>query len=211
MKRLNFALGGMLISLASNVMAAPVAFTLGDHLDAALFKAGGEPYGVRIDDAPPPGNGPTFSVGTNLGGGGGPVTLTWDPMDLSVDAVISGVTKRDDDGTFWDVNYTLTGLAAAGSGGFTSTSASGSIDEQGGALRSLTLTGEANGGGFVFEFDNDGHRLPSADGWVGRGWLLPTGSTDDWLVIATPVPVPATVWLFGSALGLLVWARRRPA
>lgn len=29
------------------------------------------------------------------------------------------------------------------------------------------------------------------------------------LVVSNPVPVPAAVWLFGSALGLLGWARRR--
>ena len=29
------------------------------------------------------------------------------------------------------------------------------------------------------------------------------------LVVANPIPVPAAVWLFGSALGLLGWARRK--
>ena len=35
-----------------------------------------------------------------------------------------------------------------------------------------------------------------------------TGSNIKFMV-ANPVPVPAAVWLFGSALGLLGWARRR--
>ena len=30
-------------------------------------------------------------------------------------------------------------------------------------------------------------------------------------VETTPIPVPAAVWLFGSALGLLGWVRRRTA
>jgi hypothetical protein len=34
------------------------------------------------------------------------------------------------------------------------------------------------------------------------------GECSDW-ISTTPVPVPAAVWLFGSALGLLGWMRRR--
>lgn len=30
-------------------------------------------------------------------------------------------------------------------------------------------------------------------------------------VTVTPIPVPAAVWLFGSALGLLGWMRRKKA
>ncbi|MBL8199439.1 MAG: hypothetical protein JNK40_00580 [Chromatiales bacterium] len=30
-----------------------------------------------------------------------------------------------------------------------------------------------------------------------------------WLVFSSPIPVPAAVWLFGSALGVLGWTRRR--
>ena len=45
--------------------------------------------------------------------------------------------------------------------------------------------------------------------------LLGIGADDDPInYIARPngvVPVPASVWLFGSALGLLGWVRRRQA
>ncbi|TDJ48666.1 MAG: hypothetical protein E2O52_00205 [Gammaproteobacteria bacterium] len=34
------------------------------------------------------------------------------------------------------------------------------------------------------------------------------GACSDWIA-ATPIPIPAAAWLFGSALGLLVWTRRR--
>lgn len=36
----------------------------------------------------------------------------------------------------------------------------------------------------------------------------PIGQCSDWIAPA-PIPVPASVWLFGSALGLLGWIRRR--
>ncbi len=212
MKRLIFALGALITFVAIPALAAPVTFILGDHPDAALYQSDPtSPYGLRVDSAPPPGSGPTFSVGTNLGGLGGLMTLTWDPANLAAGATITGTMERNDDGTFWTTTYTMSGLAAAGSGGFTATAGTGSVDEIGGALRTIALTGETNGSGIAFEFDNDGWRLPTSDGWVGRGWLLPPGSVDDWLVTATVVPVPAAAWLFGSALGLLGWMRRRAA
>jgi len=208
MKRLIFALGALVTFLAAPAMAAPVTFILGDHPDAGLFQSNpDDPYGLRVDSAP--GGGATFSVGTNFGGLGGLVTLTWDPMDLAAGATITGTMERNDDGTFWTTTYTMTGLAAAGSGGFTATAGTGSADEIGGAARTIALLSETNGSGFALVFDNDGHRLNTSDGWVGRGWLLPPNSTDDWLFTATVVPVPAAVWLFGSALGLLGWMRRK--
>ena len=51
--------------------------------------------------------------------------------------------------------------------------------------------------------------------WRGNsgGGISPAG-IDNWeftIVQATPVPVPAAVWLFGSVLGLLGWMRRKVA
>jgi len=210
MKQLKFVLGGWLVLLALPVVAAPVSFVLGDHPDAALYQSDAtSPYGLRFDAALPSGAGPTFSVGTNLGGLGGLTTITWDPLNLAAGATISGTLERNDDGTFWTATYTLAGLSAAENGGFKATAGTGSVDEIGGLLRSIALIGKQNRAGIAFEFDNDGHRLATSDGWVGRGWMEPSNLIDDWLVTANPVPVPAAVWLFGSALGLLGWLRRR--
>jgi hypothetical protein len=38
-----------------------------------------------------------------------------------------------------------------------------------------------------------------------------TGNTSGKFAGSTVVPVPAAIWLFGSALGMLAWSRRRPA
>ncbi|MGI9342239.1 MAG: PEP-CTERM sorting domain-containing protein [Gammaproteobacteria bacterium] len=211
MRRLIFALlVCALLGFTGALQAATVTYILGDHPDAALYQTNPtDPYGLRVDAAPPPGTGPTFSVGTNLGGLGGPVTLSWDDS-LAGSATLSGTLERNDDGTFWTVSYILTGLAAAPNGGITATGGSGSVDEIGGALRSISLTGMQDAGGYAFIFDDDGHRLAAPAGWVGRGWLAGSGTTvDDWIVTAQIVPVPAAVWLFGSALGLMGLARRR--
>ena len=198
------------ICLSPSAFAAIVTFQLGDHPDAALYQSDPtSPYGLRYDAAPPAGSGPTFSVGTNLGGLGGAVYLTWDDANLAAGATLSGTLERNDDGTFWDVTYVLTGVTSDGNGGIVATGGSGSVDENGGALRSIALSGEQNGSGDAFIFANDGHRLAASTGWVGRGWLLPSGSVDDWLVTAEPVPVPAAVWLFGTALLGLAGAKHR--
>jgi hypothetical protein len=48
---------------------------------------------------------------------------------------------------------------------------------------------------------------------VNSGACTPGSNSSDvfaqWRVNATVIPVPAAVWLFGSALGLLGWLRRR--
>jgi len=58
-----------------------------------------------------------------------------------------------------------------------------------------------------------GRALNPTDGWL-RGVRLHateggTNYVDNFVLAGTPVPVPATVWLFGSALGILGWMRRK--
>ena len=72
------------------------------------------------------------------------------------------------------------------------------------------LTGEQNGSGFAFLFLADGHRIDGDDSTpVGRGWLQPPGSTDDWLVQAALIPEPGTGLLLGLGLTALGARRRR--
>jgi len=72
---------------------------------------------------------------------------------------------------------------------------------------SLTLAG---GSVFDFAFFNDPYTFESSftqftDGIEGT-------AVGEWTSIQqTAVPIPAAVWLFGSALAMLGWARRKPA
>jgi hypothetical protein len=55
----------------------------------------------------------------------------------------------------------------------------------------------------------DGHRIPGDnDSAVGRGWMLPPNSVDDWLVTAELIPEPASLALLASG-GVLLLNRRR--
>lgn len=58
----------------------------------------------------------------------------------------------------------------------------------------------------------DGYDLISWDGvTLVLGSTIPLGTGGANQLVFSAVPVPAAVWLFGSALGLLGWARRRSA
>ena len=166
----------------------PGLYRLLDHPDGALNPP---PYGLRVDDI-----GYTFSAET----GGAFLTLDWD--DGAGTATISGSLWNNQLGELWSVDYVMTGLTDAGANlGFTASAGSGTLFDAGNNPFHV-LTGELQGGsGPVFEFLADGHRLTGDnDSPVGRGWLLPPGSTDDWLVRAVVIPEPTTGALL--ALGL---------
>jgi len=174
----------------------PGQYRLLDHPDGNINPP---PYGLRVD---------AISLTFSMELGGANIILDWDG---GATATITG-TLFSSAGDLWTVDYTLTGVVAAAANlGFTATAASGTLTDP--FLAVTALTGEANGSGIVFSFLADGHRLGAwpafgdADTPVGRGWLLPPGSTDDWLVRAVLVPEPSTALLL--SLGLVVLAARR--
>lgn len=175
----------------------PGQYRLLDHPDGAINPP---PYGLRVDAL-----GYTFSVET----GGANVILDWDG---GATASITGSLWNNQLSEMWTVDYTLSGVTAAPlDEGFSATAGSGLLTDP--LLADYVMTGNTNGSGSVFDFLADGHRL---GGWpafgdvdtaVGRGWLLPPGSTDDWLVRAVVIPEPGTGLLLG--LGLLGLSSRR--
>lgn len=187
----------LLAGMAGAGTILPGQYQLLDHPDGAISPP---PYGLRVDAL-----GLTFS--TELGGAN--VILEWDG---GATASITG-TLYGSDGDLWEVDYQLSGVAPApGNLGFNATAGTGTLTDV--LTNVYALNGNTDGSGYVFSFLADGHRLGAhpgfgdADTAVGRGWLLPPGTTDDWLVRAVPVPEPGTALLL--CLGLATLAGRRP-
>lgn len=205
------------MSAANAAMVLPnLTYILGDHPDANLQSLPDVSYGLRIDSIANMGSGgngsdaaKTFSTTQETAS----VSLFWDDMNDSDDTndvvTIMGQVSRNSNDSIWDVIYTLTDITAVADG-FVAGAGTGTLSD---GTDSFDLTGETNNQNYVFLGLGDGHRL-SNDGTseVGRGWLEPNGSTDDWLVTLTPVPVPAALpLLLSGLLGFSVFGRRKSA
>ncbi|MDW3094069.1 MAG: PEP-CTERM sorting domain-containing protein [Gammaproteobacteria bacterium] len=195
-------------SLANAAQVTPGQYLLLDHPDGALFKSDGVPYGLRLDDQANFGTGGNGSVGAktfSTQANGVSAILDWDG---GTTATITGTLNRNSNDSVWDVVYTLTGVSAVAgaNGGFVATAGSGTLTN---GSDQIILAGVLDGSD-VFRAFGDGHRLPGNSEQVARGWLSPNGSTNDWLVQLTPVPVPAALPLLISALmGFSFFSRRR--
>ena len=176
----------------------PGSYFLFDHGAASL----GPAYGLRVDAT-----GDVFSTELGLAN----AILTWDGgSTASIAGTLNENTLGGNGGVgpTWTVLYTLTGVTAVGTLGFVATGASGTLTDPFSVV--TNIIGEPDGSGNVFEFLADGHRLTGDnDTPVGRGWLLPPGTTDDWIVRAVLVPEPGTGLLFSIGLvGLSAYRRR---
>jgi hypothetical protein len=169
----------------------PGLYQLHDHGEGNV----GPDYGLRLDAL-----GTLFSMDL----GSADVTLDWDG---GATATITGQMYRVYFGEIWDIDFTLTGVTAVGTLGFTATGGAGTVTDPSNNV--TAITGMQNGDGDAFVFLADGDRLTGDDDTpVGRGWIVPPDSTNDWLVRAELIPEPASVALL-TAGGLLTLARRR--
>jgi len=181
---------------SAGTIASPSIYRFLDHGEGNQ----GSDYGLRADSL-----GKLFSVEL----GGAEVLLTWDGGDT---ASIMGTLFDPDEGELWDVEYELSGITSDAEG-FDATDGTGFLIDPDDPDTPIEINAKQDGSGIGFTFRADSHRLVPDDGMVpvGRGWLLPDGTTDDWLVRGEfVVPQPATGMLLAVGLaGMAVHRRRR--
>jgi len=207
----HFTLRSAVVLLALTLSFTPNAFAssfvLGDHPDGNQSSRGD--YGIRLDSQ-------QIVVGGQLEG----LLLSVDGLTLTVTgpgaagAGLGGVAT-DQNGTLYAVSASfdvindatfdpLTGEFTASGGQLSVTPV---VPSAAFAPLQASLASSTTHNNLAFLFLNDGHR--AAPGFVGRGWLDLPG-TNDFLFTASPVPLPAAVWFFGSGImGLVVMRRRK--
>ena len=195
----------LLLHFSQHAVAAsvvPGVYQLLDHPDGQLVSSQG-PYGLRLDGLiPPSGNGPTFSVETN----GARVLLDWDGSGT---ATIVGQLWNNYENNLWSVEHILTGISLVGGsqGGFEATAGSMLLTDPDNVQ--YTFLSKQDDHGIAFYALGNSHRCnghTDCGPLTADGWLEPhtnDGNFNDWLVQLNPVPVPAAVWLFLSALFVL--------
>lgn len=170
--------------------AAPMVFSLSNY---SGWPANGD-YGLALawpTSIMPAGTTNEFSISD--------VTLTWDPENLGSGASLNGTLTNN--GNIWNINYLLSDVSPL-DGGFVAREGDGFLTLSGGSVSQRLVDwwwGDLNPLSFVL-------LQTGASNWIAAGYMwLPKGESDKlskgiFKAEATVVPLPAAVWLFGSAL-----------
>lgn len=217
-----------LMNSANAVGISPGVYSLSNHPDGTALPP---PYGLRLDGLL---TGDTNEIYTfDFDDPQSSMFLDYDGAELHIYGSALGGQDAGGGGyiagtvAVWDIDFTYTvGVSQPGSDGGLSdvfvnadNSNFGTISSSLGAFELEDQSDNGNSTGLAFRFGDEGgggHRGfngISGWGWLNHGSDCIAGSCShiydsDWLFTATLVPVPAAVWLFGSALGLLGWVRR---
>ncbi|WP_200821155.1 VPLPA-CTERM sorting domain-containing protein [Oceanicoccus sp. KOV_DT_Chl] len=214
--------------LACSVPAYAISigtYSLGNHSDGSESPPA---YGLRLDGLLTGASNEeyTFDFDHALSN----MTLTYDGTTVVIDGAAYGgedIGSGYQVGTtaVWDIHFEyIIGVSQPGDGGLDDVRVDTDYNNFGSLSSSLgtfELADKADGSNMSFRFGDEsgsGHRgEPGISGW---GWLR--HGTDcvnesdcvnvqysDWLFTASPVPVPAAAWLFGSALIGLVAVKRK--
>jgi len=219
---------------AGAALAAPTvvqSFDLFDHPSGAVSP---QAYGLRFDTFPD-------------GSGDDPATFSFEDANTGASNVRldviedNGVTSLQITGTIWgnsanngtdygvfDLSVIYNDVTVVADGWvFTAEETVGTITETAGTTAAGQLDGDSftfmskSNGSFSFALRDDGHRLSTSDGWVGRGWNDPNpdsfaNNTYDFLFTATPgggfpppIPLPTASAMGLAGLGLISVRRRR--
>lgn len=212
--------------MAASTMANAVAigtYNLHNHPDGS---ANPPPYGLRLDGLITGNQNDTYTF--DFDHVDSAMLMTYDGLTVTISGQAYG--GQDVGGSYlagttavWDINFVYNvGVGQPGDGGLDDVKVLADHQNYGtisSSLGSYELADKAqNGLSFQLGDENGGgHR--GFNGISGWGWLKTgedcVGGTDcenlpysDWLFTATPVPVPAAAWLFGSALVGLAGVRR---
>ncbi len=201
-------------------------YVLSNHPDGAIQTP---LYGLRLDGLL---GDPTKEFTFDFDHASSNMTLVWDGTTIVIDGQAFG---GEDTGSgygvgttdVWNIHFEYTvGISTPGGEGGVDDLVVTSDNMNFGTISSTTfgsfsLEEEADSGGLAFQLGDEagaGHRGfagISGWGWMNHGVDCVNNNcshvvASDWLFTASPVPVPAAVWLFGSGLlGLVGVARRR--
>ena len=222
----------LLLFLVSTINADILRYNLGDHPDGG---AQDPLYGLRLDGLIGGNAGDiyTFSFDSSRSGVG--MYLDYD-TDTDLVRIHGTAYGGEDTGSGWNPgNQGLAGIDFTYSANVAATGTLNSLDiavtadsmANTGSITllsgftvpdntSIPLWDQGMGRTSFFFNDTSDHRYAGApdDVFVGWGWVDHSTrgvhlKSSDWLFTATPVPVPAAVWLLGSGAVCLVGLRKK--